>query len=278
MKKVIREVDAKEHIIQLTTVDERWYIRNKTKKSPIEFVPSVTWVASFYPKGVAYFKWLANHGWDESEALKNEAADKGSKVHYAIQDLIAGKAVEMNSKYWNESTGKEEELSVNEYECLMAFVKWFKATKPEILRSEVTGFKDNHFAGTIDLICKIKDEIWIIDFKTGQYIWPSSELQLSAYKKLPIKGIDLDKAKLAILQLGYKRNKNGYKFTEIEDKFELFRSTYAIWQNETKGQKPLQKDYPDLLILDIKEEKEKNERKKTKEARGNLDRKLEVKK
>jgi hypothetical protein len=262
MQKIIRVVDAKEHIIQETYVDERWYVKKD------KYVPSITWICNFYPKGTAFYQWLAKHGWDESEALKNEAGDKGSKVHYAIEDLIAGKVVKMDSKYINPSTLKEEELSRQEYECLMAFAKWYKDAEPKVLLNEQTGFKDDHFAGTIDLICKIKDQLWIVDFKTSQYIWPSSELQLSAYKNLPIKGVDLTKAKLAILQVGYKRNKNGYKFTEVEDKFDLFRSTYAIWKNETKGQHPLQKDYPESLTLGIKKIVKKS--KVTKKARKNV--------
>jgi hypothetical protein len=262
MKKLIREVDAVQHIVQITTVDERWYIKKKSKSKSESFVPSVTWICSFYPKGTAFYKWLANHGWDESEALKNEAGDKGSKVHYAIESLIAGDEVKMDQKFINPSTEQPEELGLQEYECLMSFAKWFDDVKPEILLNEQTGFKDDHFAGTIDLICKIKnkkgiDELWIVDFKTGQYIWPSAELQLSAYKNLPVKGVDLSKARLAILQVGYKRNKNGYKFTEVEDKFDLFRSTYAIWQNETKGQAPFQKDYPDSLVINVKKSKVK---------------------
>jgi hypothetical protein len=68
------------------------------------------------------------------------------------------------------------------------------------------------------LVCEIAGQPYIIDFKTGQNVWPEYELQVSAYKHaLEDKGF-----KLAILQVGYKRNKAGWKFTEIEDKFDLF--------------------------------------------------------
>jgi hypothetical protein len=49
---------------------------------------------------------------------------------------------------------------------------------------------------------------------------------------------------LGILQVGYKRNKNGFKFTEVEDQYPLFLATREIWKKETSGQRPLQKDYP----------------------------------
>jgi hypothetical protein len=238
MKKEIRKVTK--DIIQITTVDERWYVKED------EFVPSVTWICDFYPKGIAFYKWLANKGWDESESIKKEAGEKGSKVHYAIEDLVARKTVKIDSKYFSESSGQEEELTPVEYECVMSFANWYEEVRPKILKSEVTGFKDNHFAGTIDLVCEIDGQLWIVDYKTSQYVWPSHELQLSAYKNLPIDGVDISNAKMAILQVGYARNKKKWKFTEIKDKFKLFKAAYQIWQNETAGQSPMQKDYPKI--------------------------------
>ena len=56
---------------------------------------------------------------------------------------------------------------------------------------------------------------------------------------------------MAILQLGYRRNKDHYKFTEIENKFDLFLAAKQIWLNETKGKvKPFQRDYPLSISLD----------------------------
>ena len=33
-------------------------------------------IAGHYPKGIAFYKWLAEKGWDESQALKSAAGDK----------------------------------------------------------------------------------------------------------------------------------------------------------------------------------------------------------
>ena len=59
--------------------------------------------------------------------------------------------------------------------------------------------------------------------------------------------------KLAILQLGYSRNKNGWKFTEVEDKFEVFLNTKGIWENECGKMQPSQVELPLSLKLDLKE-------------------------
>lgn len=241
MKKIIRQVSN--GIVQITTVDERWYQQGDL------FVPSVTWIAGHYPKGIGFYKWLADKGWDEAESIKSAAGDKGSKVHNAIVDLIDGKEVQMDDKYLNNSTEQEEELSLEEYQCLMSFTDWFKAIKPKVLAREIVIFsKEYNYAGTVDLICRIGKDVWVIDFKTSQYVWPEFELQVSAYKHATkIKGVR--NIKVGVLQLGYKRNKNAYKFTEVEDKFELFLSAQKIWANENKGVEPKQKDYPTSLSI-----------------------------
>ena len=236
MKIEIRKT-KEEGIIQITTLDERWYQKDD------KFIPSVTWIAGYYPKGIGFYKWLADKGWDEAQAIKQAAGDKGSKVHKAIEDIIGGKKLKMDDKY-ADSSGEESELTVEEWECLMSFVDWWKETKPEVISAEQVVFTDR-YAGTVDLVCKIGEEVWLIDFKTSSDIWAEYELQVSAYKHaLP------SVQKIGILQLNYKRNKTKkFKFTEVEDKFDLFESAYKIWLNENEGVVPKQKDYPTELAI-----------------------------
>ena len=244
MKFERRVIDEKKQIVQITTEDERFYSLIKGDK--VIYIPSVTWILDVgYPKGIAFYKWLANKGWDEAEALKASAANKGSKIHKAVEYLMDGKIVKIDSRFLNPETGIDEELNAQEYEAVMSFVSWFNTSKPEIVKKEFTVFADDEtYAGTVDLVCNIDGKLWCIDFKTGQNIWPSYELQLSAYKHAL-----MGEMRLGILQLGYWRNKNKYKFTEVEDRFDLFKSCYEIWKREMKDVQPLQKDYPLELKL-----------------------------
>jgi hypothetical protein len=247
MKKEIRKMSG--NILQVTTVSERWYVKEDEQGNP-QFVPSVTWICEHYPKGVGFYKWLAQKGWDESEAIKVAAGDKGSKVHHAIGLLLDGKTVKMDSKITN-SDCEQTELTLEEYQCLMSFCDWFSKMKPKTIEREFTVWSDEfNYAGTIDYICEIGGALYIIDFKTGQYIWASQELQISAYKRA-YNAPQGSNVSLAILQLGYRANKAKYKFTEIKDKFNLFLSAREIWANETEGQVPLQKDYPTELKLGV---------------------------
>jgi hypothetical protein len=259
MKKIIRETDEKAGIIQVTIADERWYVKQesdgKTALPTLRYVPSVTWIAGHYPKGVAFYKWLADQGWDESQAIKKASGDKGSKVHDAISAILRGEEVRIDSKFLNRSTEQMEELTLDECDCVLPFVNWYKETKPETIAYDVTVFSDKYgYAGTIDYLCRIDGKVYIVDFKTSQQVWPEYELQVSAYKKpielaeTSIEGFtEIGNIHLAILQLGYRRNKTGYKFTEVQDQFDLFLAARQIWAKECDGQEPKRKDYPIVL-------------------------------
>lgn len=258
MKKTIREVNN--GVVQLTIADERWYWHEQ-----YGFVPSVTWITSHYPKSPYLLRWFAEQGsWDDVELVKREAAERGSKVHQAIVDLIDGKEVKMNSQYINPTNDVPEELTVEEYEAVLSFVDWWNETKPEIVAREVTVFNEREgYAGTIDLIAFINGELWIVDFKTSQHVSEEYELQVSAYKhayggykkeemhggKKLTKMVAVDK--LGILQVGYRLNKRKWKMNEVEDRYELFLATKKIWQRRTEGVVPLKREYPESVKLGV---------------------------
>lgn len=259
MKKIIREVDEKRGIIQVTTADERWYVKSQenpvTKLPEFKYVPSVTWIAGHYPKGIQYYKWLAEHGWDESQALMREAGERGDKIHQAISAVLRGEEVRIDSKFLNKTNEQLEELTLEECDAILSFVNWRNENSPESIAWDVTVFSDKYdYAGSIDYICRIDGKTWIIDFKSSQNIWPSFEIQVSAYKKpienaeFNIPGLDdVANINLGILQVGYRRNKNLYKFTPVKDKFPLFLAARQIWAEECDGDAPKQRDYPIVL-------------------------------
>src|SRR5471030_3270463 len=53
----------------------------------------------------------------------------------------------------------------------------------------------------------------------------------------------------AILQVGYERNKAGYKFTEIDDAFPLFKVAQQIWKSEVGDNHPgfTKREFPIVL-------------------------------
>lgn len=274
MRKEIRRVDEGRGIMQITLIDERWYSREAldpaTGLPKMEFRPSSTWIASCYPKGIGYYRWLAENGWDESQALMREAGEKGSKVHAAISAIIEGQEVRIDSKFVNPNTEKEEELTLAEIDCIKSFVDW-KASKKEIvpIAWDKTLWSDQHnVAGSLDLLALIDGRLTLVDFKTSQYVWPSHEIQMNIYKKLlengenPIthKGrlLDTSSIDMLLLQVGYLKNRNRYKENVIRPDFELVTYAQGIWRKETEGKAagevPYTRDYPIVLSPGLKVE------------------------
>ncbi|MBT9167794.1 MAG: hypothetical protein DDT19_01137 [Syntrophomonadaceae bacterium] len=269
MQKTIREVDSKRGIVQVTIADERHYLKPSKDEAtglPVYIgVPSVTWIASYYYKSPYLTKWIAEQGWSEAEAIKKAAGDKGSRVHLAIEQILAGEEFRIDTKVLDKTSGEMVELSLEELICVKSFCDWRDSVKPEILATEITIFSDKHgYAGTIDLICRIDGVLYVVDFKTSKQVWMEHELQISAYRAAlesgenPIyerneNGTDTSKMisptdmKTAILQVGYNRNKNGYKFTETIDRFDMFLTAKKIWALETDGQDIKVLEFPIVL-------------------------------
>ncbi len=269
MKKIIRTVDEERDILQVTVSDERWYM--KAGRDPVTDlptylpVPSVTWIAGHYPKGIGFYRWLADKGWDEAEAIKVAAGDKGSVVHAVIEMILRGEEVRVDTKVRDraretEFEAYERDLTFEELLCVQSFINWRadlqKTYIMEVLATEVTVFSEIYgYAGTVDLIMRLTHketgevEKWVVDFKTSKQVWTEYLMQVSAYRvalengENPImernangtdtgKMVDLSGLKTAILQVGYERNKAGYKWTVVEDNFDLFLTAKKIWQNE----------------------------------------------
>jgi hypothetical protein len=287
MKKEIREVDHQRGIVQVTVADERWYLKSSTDQSTglptYKGVPSVTWVASFYPKGIGYYKWLGEHGWDESQALMREAGEKGSAVHKAIEMILNGEEFRIDTKVVVESN--ERELTFEELEAVRSFCDYLADLKEnyevETIRNGMTLMSDQYnYGGTLDWLMQLTPKVgaeknplkltgptvFLIDFKTSQQVWRSAEMQVSAYKRTIENGenpveflnengtstnklLDVSNIRIAILQVGYRLNKRFWKFTEIEDCFDLFLTSQIIWKREAGDAEVKVVDFPIVLAL-----------------------------
>lgn len=282
MLKEIKIVDEKKGIVKITTLNERYYAKQGMDAAtglPIyEYFPSSTFISSYYPKGIAFYKWLAEKGWNEAEGIKISAGDKGSKVHYACEEIDKGMDVAISSLYMNNSKGIMEELTTEEYDCIQTYIKFIEDYEPILISNELVGFGD-FYAGTIDKIFA-KDngtssrQILIVDLKTGQNIWTEQELQISSYshmninyKELGITDEEWAGRKLYTLQLGYRRNKKGYKFTEVEDQFEDFKTiAYRTWLKENPNSKPKERDYPLVLSSQFRKDQIAEQKKRDDES------------
>lgn len=253
-------------IIQITTLDERFYA--KTEKQEIDgktveitkFNPSITWIEKYSPMGIGLLKYYAKHGWDEAKVLTEEAAERGSKVHQAIDILLQGGKVQFDTKLADpdepENESKYSPLTPDEYWIVMTFADFWNDLcanhEVKVVDTEKTVWvepakgEQYGYAGTRDIKLIVDNEFWAFDIKTGQAATPylGWELQLSA-----IKHADPDRPRTFIIQPGYRANKRGWKLTETDDKFHLFQSAFQFWKDANPDTKPKQKDYPPQITL-----------------------------
>lgn len=293
MKKEIREIDQARGIVQVTVADERWYLKQSVDETTglptYKGVPSVTWIGSFYPKGVGYYKWLGEHGWDESQALMREAGEKGSAAHKAIEMILDSQEFRIDTKVIVE--GNERELTFDELECVKSFCDYLANLKGdyevETIRNGMTLVSEQHnYGGTLDWLMRLMPKpegsnplklagltTFLIDFKTSQQVWRSAEMQVSAYKRTiengenPVqllnengtesgKYLDPSDIRIGILQVGYRLNKRLWKFTEVEDCFDLFMMSQQIWKKEVGEADVRVVDFPIVLAHGKPEERE----------------------
>lgn len=204
------QINMNNDIVQETTEKGRYYIKDNIK------YPSVTWICSYYPKNDSFYQWISQVGYEEAELIKERAGEKGHNIHKAIETYI-----------------KTGEL-INEDESVLSFIDWLDNLKQnhkiKLINSELSVInKIDKYAGTIDLILEIDNELWIIDIKTSKYIGKGYVCQLSAYKR----ALELQtnkQYKIGIIQIG-----NEWRFTELQDKYELFLSLKRIWEEENQN-------------------------------------------
>jgi len=244
--RIERRETTKKGVVQITTLDERWYLRESDGATH----PSSTWVCYYAPKGVGFENFLKKYG-DEAEQIKHLAGERGSRIHNVIAALITDK---INGKTpsisidtaWPDANGDMRELTPDEVQAVISFIDWWKETQPEPIAGEQMCWSEEPaYAGTLDFKYKKDGLIWLVDFKTSKDVYLSHEIQLSSYKHTPEGACD----RMAILQVGYARNKKGWKFTEIEDKFDLFLSAYSFWKQENENKHPKQYEFPTILTI-----------------------------
>lgn len=151
---------------QITFPDSRFY------QVDSDFYPSVTSILTYWPKPPAFYKWLKDVG-RNADIIMREAGQEGTKTHQIVEDLLTFKEIQY--------TGPK---SSSAYLSAHKFSQFWDQAKPKLLHTEVGAKHDTYqYAGTVDLIVKVKDEIWLLDIKSSNNIHESYYGQLMAYKK-----------------------------------------------------------------------------------------------
>jgi len=156
--------------------------------------------------------------------IKEAAAQKGKKVHKAIEDYFKTGMVKI---------GDDIKPQIEK------FFSWRYERKLSPIASEHIVYSQKYkYAGTLDLVAKLSfnehplPHIYVIDFKTSNGIWPEHKLQLAAYMIAyeEMSGKEIDEG--GILRIDKESGEtewHGFSKEELLDYFEEFRRLCEIW-------------------------------------------------
>lgn len=223
--------------------DERYYKFINTETGEELYYPSATFILRSFPMDFELLKWVGNVGNESAKRISSQAAESGSKVHNAIEKLLLDEKIKWDDKIYNEQ----------EWSGICRFLDFYATYQPKLIFSERTIFSHKHkYAGTIDYLCKIGDETWLIDFKFSNAVHDSYMLQLAAYRNAIQEELNIKVDKMAILHLKA-QNKKGWKLEEPKEDyqklFDIFKKTQVLFLFTNPNCKPKNLVLPEEISL-----------------------------
>jgi hypothetical protein len=246
--KIKRIVEYSADNKQINVLDQRFYRRNE------EYYPSVSSILNYFPKNQFFHSWLKDVG-HNSDIIASKAAAEGTQVHNAVESFINGNEINWIDEYGNAI------YSLDVWKMILKFADFWNTHKPELIATEYHLFSDNHkYAGTADLVVKLKGKVWLMDVKTSNSLHTSYDLQLASYAKAWNETHDTPIEETGILWLkastrgegkGDVIQGKGWQLKTIGDidrNFEMFLKVYDIYKLENPDAKPA----TELLPISIK--------------------------
>ena len=235
-----QSVEEQDGIARITFKDNRFYQCNDV---PGQFVPSVTTLLNAAPKPRQFYDWLKKHG-DDSDTIMMEAAERGSRVHGATEQLDkTGKLklldIDGNCPYYQDE--------INMIYRYIDFRKRYLTTNPIAIEESYASLELGE-GGTIDRVWEIEGENWIFDIKTGN-MYDYYYMQLAAYKRLYEKFnplVPIHKVGILHLKSATRTDKDwqgrGWKM-ETPDKpldyyMKMFDHVKSVWNYQYGKEKP----------------------------------------
>ena len=172
-----RLIKEKNQVKRVEYFNEHWY----QVPGILEAIPSVSSILQIVSKGFGYDEWLKSVGHEASYILR-EAQDSGTKLHNSFEYLMEGNS--LNMEMHNQYTKKEWQKICN-------WTNWYSDLNIQPIAIELMVWSVNwSVGGTLDLLCEIDGEVWLLDWKTGNGVYETSQLQVAAYFKMLCEMID----------------------------------------------------------------------------------------
>lgn len=233
--------------------------RRVYQRSEGVYYPSVTSILSAMPADPFFLQWLGELGNKNAELVRNQAAREGTQVHEGIEKLLKGEKLEWVDEYGN------ARYNLNVWKMLLKFQDFYNQVKPVPLASEMFLYSDEYgYAGTMDFLCEVGTETWLIDFKTSNHVGLSYNLQLAAYGKAlkEQKNIVPDRHGVLWLKASTRSDKidlqrgvcqgKGWQLVFDPDpkkSFDIFKHVYEIYKTLNPKIEPYTASYPVEISL-----------------------------
>lgn len=167
---------------QYTEPDVRFYFDPTTNKS----YPSVTTILDLLPNDPFLDQWKDKNGSHAVNQVLYEAAQSGTKVHNAIEELCMEHQMKGESNLtWFDDNGFKK-YKTHEWEGILKFCDFFNTYVDEILLTESKLKSDNLFvSGTVDSVFRLKDgRVALVDHKFANNLSDKYSVQSWAYKTM----------------------------------------------------------------------------------------------
>ena len=144
------------------------------------------------------------------------------------------------------------------------FVDFWETQKPELIDQEIHLYSDTlKVAGTTDLVCKIGNDLWIIDHKTSNHIQTTHELQAAVYAHCYEECFGIKPDKPGILWLksskrkGSKDKMQGKGWEMVlpartqEENIEIFKTVKRLFDLENPTHAPIFTEFKTTVKRDL---------------------------
>ena len=247
----LRNLNFNPEMQQINFLDRRVYKRGEDL-----YYPSVTSILSHMPKNKFFENWIKDVG-HNADLIMRRAAEEGTAVHNAVEDLVAKKEIT-----WMDDFGNAK-YSLDVWVMILKAYEFFETYKPEVIASEYFTYSDEHqYAGTTDLIVKLDGVVWLLDVKTSNSVHKSHELQLAAYAKAweEMGGDKIERTGILWLKSAKRTASKkegvyqgkGWEIVEADDtdkNFELFKLIYQLYRIDNPTTQPIYNSYPTTIQL-----------------------------
>lgn len=272
-------------VVLIEWFNEHWY--KVTTGEQVRYIPSVTTKLGVIDKP-QLARWRGDLGNREADMRSYEAAQKGTRIHWAYAVALKGGAVVYDpwqrpvytAEGLEELRKKHNDISIlrtqEEMFAISKLAEQFKRLDPEILAVEETlSDLDENDAGTVDNALLIKPGeylvsgskplrlsggIYINDLKTGSFVGDDVWLQLAPYTIMFEKKHGVKCAGALVTHTGstMKSGIVGLKTMycsreELQSYYLKYRHISDVWNDRHEGDAPETYQFPSIITMKTKE-------------------------